>query len=332
MKILVTGATGFVGSVVARQLLARGEEVRVLVRPGSDRRNLTGLEVEIIEGDLRAPATLLRACENVGGLFHVAADYRLWARRTQDLYDSNVHGTRNLMEAALATRIPRIVYTSSVATLGLTGSSVPADEDTPSALSTMIGHYKRSKFLAEQAVAELVTSRGLPAVIVNPSTPIGPFDIKPTPTGRVVRDAIHRKIPAYVDTGLNLAHVEDVAAGHLLAFDLGKIGRRYILGGEDMSLRDILGTIAKLCGHAPPRIQLPRGVIFPVAYVSEWWAWLTNGPEPQATVDGLRMSRKQMFFSSARAIRELGYQTRPARESIAAAVAWFQVDHAPRAL
>jgi dihydroflavonol-4-reductase len=334
VKVLVTGATGFVGSVVARQLLARGEEVRVLVRPDSDRRNLTGLEVECVEGDLRSPATLMRACQHIDGLFHVAADYRLWARRSQDLYDSNVGGTRNLMEAALAAKVPRIVYTSSVATLGLTGSSEPADEDTPSTLANMIGHYKRSKFLAEQAVTELVTSRGLPAVIVNPSTPIGPFDIKPTPTGRVVRDAIHRKIPAYVDTGLNLAHVEDVAAGHLLAFDLGKIGRRYILGGEDMSLKDILGTIATLCGHAPPRIQLPRGVIFPVAYLSEWWAWLTNGPEPQATVDGLRMSRKQMFFSSTRAIRELGYRTRPARESIAAAVAWFQhgVDHPAREL
>ncbi len=332
MKVLVTGATGFVGSVVARQLLARGDEVRVLVRPASDRRNLSGLDVECIEGDLRAPASLLRACQHVDGLFHVAADYRLWARRSQDLYESNVDGTRNLMEAALASKISRIVYTSSVATLGLTGSSRPADEDTPSTLANMIGHYKRSKFLAEQAVTKLIASRGLPAVIVNPSTPIGPFDIRPTPTGRMVRDAIRRKIPAYVDTGLNLAHVEDVAAGHLLAFDSGKIGRRYILGGEDMSLRDILGVIAGLCGHAPPRIRLPRGMIFPLAYASEWWAWLTHGPEPQATVDGLRMSRKQMFFSSARAIRELGYQTRPARESITAAVAWFQVDHPPRAL
>lgn len=326
MKVLVTGATGFIGSVVARQLLARGDEVRVLARPGSDRRNLAGLEVECIEGDLRELDTLHRACRRLDGLFHVAADYRLWSRRPQDLYDSNVTGTRNLMEAALVAEIPRIVYTSSVATLGLTGSGAPADEETSSSLANMIGHYKRSKFLAEQAVSALIRTRGLPAVIVNPSTPIGPFDIKPTPTGRVVRDAIRRKIPAYVDTGLNIAHVEDVAAGHLLAFKAGEIGRRYILGGEDMSLKDILGTIAALCGHAPPRIQLPRGLIYPIAYCSQWWAWMTDGPEPQATVDGLRMSRKQMFFSSARAIRELGYRTRPARESIDAAVAWFRAN------
>lgn len=324
MKFLVTGATGFVGSVVARQLLAGGDEVRVLARPGSDRRNLHGLDVECIEGDLRRPESLCRACHGIDGLYHVAADYRLWSRQPQDLYDSNVTGTRNLMEAALAAGVPRVVYTSSVATLGVTGDRTPADEDTPSTLADMIGHYKRSKYLAEQIVADLIAKRGLPAVIVNPSTPIGPFDIKPTPTGRVVRDAIRRKIPAYVDTGLNIAHVEDVAAGHLLAFARGQIGRRYILGGEDMSLKDILGAIAELCGHPPPRVRVPRGVIYPVAYCAQWWAWLTDGPEPQATVDGLRMSRKQMFFSSTRAIRELGYRTRPARQSIAAAVEWFQ--------
>jgi dihydroflavonol-4-reductase len=324
LKVLVTGATGFVGSVVARQLLARGDDVRVLARPGSDRRNLQGLAIDCVEGDLRHMDSLHRACRNLDGLFHVAADYRLWSRDPRELYASNVTGTRNLMLAALAAKVPRIVYTSSVATLGVTSSDLPADEQTPSSLANMIGHYKRSKFLAEQAVSELITTRGLPAVIVNPSTPLGPFDIKPTPTGRVVRDAIRRKIPAFVDTGLNIAHVEDVAAGHLLAFDSGEIGRRYILGGEDMSLKDILGTIAALCGHSPPRIQLPRGLIYPVAFCSQWWAWITKGPEPQATVDGLRMSRKRMYFSSARAIRELGYRTRPARESIAAAVAWFR--------
>ncbi|MGD9603036.1 MAG: hopanoid-associated sugar epimerase [Gammaproteobacteria bacterium] len=326
MKFLVTGATGFVGSVVARQLLARGDAVRALVRSGSDRRNLAGLDAEIVEGDLRAPDSLFHACRDIDGLYHVAADYRLWSRNPRELYDSNVTGTRNLMEAALAAGIPRIVYTSSVATLGIRGDSQPADEDTPSSLEDMVGHYKRSKFLAEEAVREMVATRELPAVIVNPSTPIGPFDIKPTPTGRVVRDAIARKIPAYVDTGLNIAHVEDVAAGHLLAFDLGQVGRRYILGGEDMSLKDILDTIAGLCGHAPPRVRLPRGLVYPVAYASQCWAWLTNGPEPQATVDGLRMSRKRMFFSSARAVRELGYQTRPARDAITAAVRWFRRD------
>jgi dihydroflavonol-4-reductase len=260
----------------------------------------------------------------MAGLFHVAADYRLWARDSRELYASNVEGTRTLMRAAQTAGVPRIVYTSSVATLGLHADGTPADEDTPSSLADMIGHYKRSKFLAEEVVRDMVRIDQLPAVIVNPSTPIGPWDIKPTPTGRMVRDAVAGRIPAYVDTGLNLAHVEDVAAGHLLAFDRGQVGRRYILGGEDMSLREILAIIAALCGRAPPRIRLPRGLIYPVAFVSEAWAWLTDGSEPQVTVDGLRMSRKWMFFSSARARRELGYHDRPAREAISAAVAWFQ--------
>ena len=324
MKVLVTGATGFVGSVVARQLLARGDAVSVLARPGSDRRNLQGLAVTVREGDLRDPASLARACEGMEGLFHVAADYRLWARDSRELYASNVDGTRALMRAAQDAGVPRIVYTSSVATLGLHADGKPADEETPSTLADMIGHYKRSKYLAEEVVRDMVRIDQLPAVIVNPSTPIGPWDIKPTPTGRMVRDAVAGRIPAYVDTGLNLAHVDDVAAGHLLAFARGKVGRRYILGGEDMSLREILAIIAELCGRAPPRIRLPRGLIYPVAFVSEAWAWLTHGAEPQVTVDGLRMSRKRMFFSSARARSELGYHDRPAREAIAAAVAWFQ--------
>ncbi|MBM4228570.1 MAG: NAD-dependent epimerase/dehydratase family protein, partial [Gammaproteobacteria bacterium] len=296
----------------------------VLARPGSDRRNLEGLAVQVVEGDLRDPKSLAAACAGMEGLFHVAADYRLWARDPQDLYRSNVDGTRQLMEAALAAGINRIVYTSSVATLGLTGTDIPADEDTPSSLEDMIGHYKRSKFIAEAVVHELVHTRGLPAVIVNPSTPIGPFDIKPTPTGRMIRDAVAQRIPAYVDTGLNIAHVEEVARGHLLAFDAGVVGRRYILGGEDMSLRDILGTIAGICGFPAPRIELPRTLIYPVAVVSEAWAWLTNGTEPQVTVDGLRMSRKRMYFSSQRAVDELGYRLRPGAEAIAAAVEWFR--------
>lgn len=324
MNILVTGATGFVGSVVARQLVARGDSVRVLARPGSDRRNLEGLDARVVEGDLRNRASLELALRGVEGLFHVAADYRLWAREPRELYQSNVEGTRQLLEAALAAGVGRIVYTSSVATLGLTGTEEPANEDTPSSLEDMIGHYKRSKFLAEAVVHQLVAERGLPAVIVNPSTPIGPFDIKPTPTGRMIRDAVAQRIPAYVDTGLNIAHVEEVARGHLLAFDTGIIGRRYILGGEDMSLKQILGTIAELCGFSAPRIQLPRPLIYPVAVVSEAWAWLTHGAEPQVTVDGLRMSRKRMFFSSKRAVDELGYRLRPGTEAIAAAVEWFR--------
>jgi len=324
MTVLVTGASGFVGSAVVRQLLARGERVRVLVRPASDRRNVGGLAVEIVEGDLRQAPSLAAACAGCSALYHVAADYRLWTRDPRELYASNVEGTRNLMRAALEAGIPRIVYTSSVATLGLHGDGSPASEDSPVGLANMIGHYKRSKFLAERAVDELVAREGLPAVIVNPSTPIGPHDVKPTPTGRMIRDAAAGRIPAYVDTGLNLVHVEDVARGHLLAFEHGQVGRRYILGGEDMALRDILAAIARHAGRRPPRVRLPRSALYPVAMVAEAWAWVTRGDEPQVTLDGLRMSRKKMFFDSGRARRELGYTARPAIEAIADAVDWFR--------
>ena len=324
MTLLVTGATGFVGSVVARELLARGEQVRVLARPGSDRRNLVGLPVEVTEGDLRDAGSLARACRDCRGLFHVAADYRLWTPRPQELYDSNVEGTRRLMQAALKAGVERIVYTSSVATLGLNAEGRPATEDTPVTEADMIGHYKRSKFLAERVVDELVARAGLPAVIVNPSTPIGPFDVKPTPTGRVIREAFFGRIPAFVDTGLNIVHVQDVARGHLLAFDKGEVGRRYILGGENLGLREILAAIARLAGRRPPTIELPRLGLMPLAFLAESWARLTNGPEPQLTLDGLRMSRKKMFFNSARAERELGYSFRPAQQAIEAAVEWFR--------
>lgn len=324
MTTLVTGASGFVGSAVVRQLLARGERVRVLVRPASDRRNFATLDVEVAEGDLREPASLVAPCRGCTALYHVAADYRLWTRDSRELYASNVEGTRHLMRAALAAGIPRIVYTSSVATLGLHKDGSPANEDSPVTVDDMIGHYKRSKFLAERVVDELVAREGLPAVIVNPSTPIGAHDVKPTPTGRMIRDAAAGRIPAFVDTGLNIVHVEDVARGHLLAHERGTVGRRYILGGEDMALRDILAAIARLVGRRPPTIRLPRPALYPVAVVAEAWAWLTHGAEPQVTVDGLKMSRKWMFFDSSRAQRELGYTARPAAEAIADAVAWFQ--------
>lgn len=324
MTTLVTGASGFVGSAVVRQLLARGERVRVLVRPASDRRNFATLDVEVAEGDLREPASLVAPCRGCTALYHVAADYRLWTRDPRELYASNVEGTRHLMRAALAAGIPRIVYTSSVATLGLHKDGSPANEDSPVTVDDMIGHYKRSKFLAERVVDDLVAREGLPAVIVNPSTPIGAHDVKPTPTGRMIRDAAAGRIPAFVDTGLNIVHVEDVARGHLLAHERGTIGRRYILGGEDMALRDILAAIARLVGRRPPTIRLPRPALYPVAVVAEAWAWLTHGPEPQVTVDGLKMSRKWMFFDSSRAQRELGYTARPAAEAIADAVTWFQ--------
>ena len=324
MTVLVTGATGFVGSAVTRHLLNGGATVAVLVRGNSDRRNLDGLKVEIREGDLRDKRSLDRACSGCDTLFHIAADYRLWTRDNRDLYASNVDGTRNIMQAALDAGIAKIVYTSSVATLGTNADGTPADETTPVTLDDMIGHYKRSKFLAERAVDDLINRHGLPAIIVNPSTPVGPGDIRPTPTGRVVRDAQAGKIPAYVDTGLNIAHVDDVAAGHLLGLENGQVGRRYILGGENLSLREILSTIADICGRAPPRIKLPRGLIFPIAYASEAWAWITDGAEPQATVDGLKMARKKMFFDSARAIAELNYHARPAREALEDAVSWFK--------
>ena len=324
MTTLVTGATGFLGSAVTRALLGRGEVVRVLTRTTSDRTNLDGLNVEISEGDLRDPGSLGLACEGCDTLYHVAADYRLWTPNPEELYESNVEGTRMLMRAAIESGIARIVYTSSVATLGNHGDGTPANEETPVVLDDMIGAYKRSKFLAERAVDEMISEQGLPAVIVNPSTPIGPRDIKPTPTGRIVRDAALGRIPAYVDTGLNVAHVDDVANGHLLACDKGEVGRRYVLGGEDLLLREILTIVAEWCGRPPPRIRLPRHLIYPVAWCSQLWAQLTDGPEPQATVDGLRMAAKKMFFSSARAVAELGYHSRPANAAILDALQWFR--------
>ncbi len=324
MTLLVTGATGFLGSAVARLLLAQGQQVRLLVRPSSAGANIAGLAVEIAYGDLRDAASLAMACRGCSGLYHVAADYRLWVRDTRELYQSNVEGTRALMLAALEAGVKRVVYTSSVATLGYHRDGTPADEDTPVTIDDMIGHYKRSKYLAERVVDDLIASHGLPAVIVNPSTPIGPRDIKPTPTGRVVRDAALGRIPAFVDTGLNVAHVDDVAHGHLLAFERGVIGRRYILGGEDLSLRAILTLVARLCGRKPPTLELPRRAVYPVAWVSEWIARLSHGPEPQVTIDGLKMAAKKMYFDSSRARRELRYQSRPAGEAIADAVAWFR--------
>jgi dihydroflavonol-4-reductase len=321
---LVTGATGFVGAAVVRQLLAVGRPVRVLVRPGSDRRNLAGLPVEVVEGDLLVPASLSAAVAGCELLHHVAADYRLWVPRPEVLYETNVQGTGQLLRAAAAAGVRRIVYTSSVATLGSNPDGSPADEDTPVALEQMVGHYKRSKYLAEAAVMALVREQGLPVVIVNPSTPVGPGDIKPTPTGRLVRDAAAGRIPAFVDTGLNIVHVDDVALGHLLAEAHGQVGRRYVLGGENLSLREILAIIAGCTGRPAPRIELPRAPLYPLAWLAETYARLTGGPEPQLTLDGLRMSRKRMWFRSTRAASELGYRARPAREALADAVAWFR--------
>lgn len=323
MTALVTGGTGFVGSALVRALLASGEPVRALVRPTSDTRNLDGLPVERVTGDLRDPASLRRALEGCTTLYHVAADYRLWAPDPRELYASNVDGTRALMEAALELGVARIVYTSSVATLGLHADGRPADEETPVTLDDMIGHYKRSKYLAEEVVREMARTQGLPAVIVNPSAPVGPRDVKPTPTGRMVLDAAAGRMPAYVDTGLNIVHVDDVAAGHVAACRLGRAGERYILGGENMSLKEILAVICEIAGRPPPRLRLPHGLLLPVAYVAEAWARMSRR-EPLLTVDGIRLARKHMYFTSGRARRELGYAPRPAREALADAVAGFR--------
>lgn len=312
-RILVTGASGFVGSAVVRALLARGYGVRALVRPTSSRRNLAGLDVEVVEGPLGDRAALA-GCD---ALIHVAADYRLWVPQPAEMMRANVEGTRAMMEAALDAGIRRIVHTSSVATLG-----GPA-EDAPARLDDMIGPYKRSKFLAEEVVRGLIAERGLPAVIVNPSTPIGPGDIRPTPTGRVIVEAAAGRMPAHVDTGLNLVHVDDVGAGHVLALERGQVGERYVLGGDDISLADMLAAIARLVGRKCPRVRVPLAAVLPVALAAEGWGRLT-GREPFVTLDGLRMARTPMYFSSAKAEAALGYTHRPAAEALRDAVEWFR--------
>ena len=299
----------------------------MLVRETSDRRNLDGLDVEVAIGDLAAPETLRAALRGCSALFHVAADYRIWCPDPAPMMAANVEGTRTIMRAAAEAGVARIVYTSSVAVLGLHADRSAADEDTASSLGDMIGPYKRSKFLAERVVDTMVRDDGLPAVIVNPSMPVGPRDIKPTPTGRMIVEAAAGRMPAYVETGLNVVHVDDVAEGHWLAYERGEVGRRYILGGENMGLQTILGEVAALVGRRPPRIKLPHGVVLPIAVVAEALARLGGGKrEPMATVDGVRMARKWMFFSSDRAVRELGYAPRPAADAFADAVAWFR-DH-----
>ena len=319
---LVTGASGFVGAAVARALLAQGRKVRVLLRPQSDRRNIDGLDVEIRLGSLENTASLAAALEGCGALYHVAADYRLWVRDEAPMMRANVEGTRLLMLAALDAGIERIVYTSSVATLGLSPGSI-ADETTPSTLGDMIGPYKRSKFLAEEAVRALIAERQLPAVIVNPSTPVGPRDVKPTPTGRMIVEAASGRMPAFVDTGLNIVHVDDVAAGHLLAEERGRVGERYILGGENLSLAEILRRIAALTSRKPPSLSIPIPLIWSIALGAEAWGRV-SGKEPFVTCDGLRMARKTMYFSSAKAEGALGYRARPAQQALADAVTWFR--------
>lgn len=320
----MTGATGFVGSAVARKLIARGCKVKALTRPNNDRRNLEGLDVEIVEGDLLKPETLRPALDGCRGLFHVAADYRIWTRDVAGMFAANVDGTRAILLAAADAGVERTVYTSSVAVLGINPDETPSDENTPVAYEDMVGVYKQSKFRAEEACNRVIEKTGMDCVIVNPSTPIGPHDVKPTPTGRIIVEAATNKMPAYVDTGLNVAHVEDVAEGHILAFEKGECGRRYILGGDDMSLKDILYTVAEAANSRRPKFQIPRGPIYPLAYLAEAWSNITGIGEPFVTVDGLRMSKKKMFFSSHRAEQELGYQHRAGTLAIQDAVSWFR--------
>jgi dihydroflavonol-4-reductase len=320
-KVLVTGASGFVGSAVARALGRRGDYVRVLMRASSPRTNIEGERFEIAEGDMRDRRAMIAAMDGVRYVFHVAADYRLWARDPEEIVRNNLEGTRAVMEAARTTGVERIVYTSSVAALK-PAHGAAVDETSRHSIESVIGSYKKSKLVAERLVEDMV-GEGLPAVIVAPSTPIGPRDVKPTPTGRIIVQAASGGMPAFVDTGLNLVHVDDVAEGHLLALAKGRIGENYILGGEDVRLRDMLALIATLVGRKPPRVQLPRGPLYPLAYGAEFAARFT-GKEPMLTVDALNMSRYHMFFSSKKAQAELGFKARPYARAIEDAVAWFR--------
>ncbi len=324
--VLVTGATGFVGSAVALALARRGHALRLLVRRGSDRRNLRGLaSAELVEGDLLRPETLADAVAGCGALFHVAADYRLWVPDPAAMMRANVQGSEALLRAAHAAGVERAVYCSSVAALGVFGDGTVADEDTPVDPAKIVGVYKQSKYRAEQAVLALARELRFPVVVVNPSTPVGPRDVKPTPTGVMIRDAAAGRMPAYVDTGLNIVHVDDVAEGHLLAWERGTPGEKYILGGEDFSLAALFRMTASIAGVRGPIAKLPREVLYPVALLSEGLA-RGFGIEPRVTREMLAMSRKKMFFSSAKARAALGYDPRPAREAVADAIGWFRAE------
>ena len=322
-RVLVTGATGFVGSAIVRAFLAAGYPVRAFVRAESPRGNLAGLEIESVEGDICDENAVARAMAGVRYVAHAAADYRLWARDPDAIVRTNVEGTRTVMQAALSAGVERVVYTSSVATLALRADGEAADETLPLAEPAAVGAYKRSKVVAERLVEKMIAREALPAVIVHPSTPVGPRDIRPTPTGRVIVAAASGHMPGFVDTGLNLVHVDDVAAGHIAAMQHGRIGERYILGGENMTLAEMLARIARLVGRAPPRIRLPRHLIYPLAYAAEVAAHITDR-EPFVTLDGLRMAKVRMFFTSDKAARELGYKARPVDAAISDALQWFR--------
>jgi dihydroflavonol-4-reductase len=323
LKAFVTGATGFVGAHVARVLAEQGADLRLLVRSTSDLRNIEGLKADRVTGDLRSAPSLEKAISGCDVVFHVAADYRLWVKDPEQMYRANVEGTRALLEAARKNGVRRVVYTSSVATMGFTSNGTVADENSPVSLADMIGHYKRSKFMGEQVAMEAGRA-GQDVVIVNPSTPIGEMDIKPTPTGRIVVDFLKKKFPAYVDTGLNLVDATECARGHVLALDRGRRGERYILGGENLTLKQILDKLAAITGLPSPRVKVPYFMALATGVVDELVTGRLRGKEPRATIDAVRMGQKKMFVSSAKAEHELGWSIVPVDEGLRRATAWFR--------
>jgi len=322
MSTLVTGAAGFLGSHVTRQLVARGEEVRVLIRASSSNRAISDLPLEYVTGDLRDPASLERAMKGVRRVFHVAADYRLWAKRSQEIYDSNVGGTKNLLAAAKAAGVAQLIYTSTVATIAVDRLELP-NEFTDSKLEEMIGHYKRSKWMAEQEALK-AAKEGLPVVVAMPTTPVGPWDWKPTPTGKIILDFLNGKMPGYVETGLNFVGVEECAAGHLLVAERGKVGERYLLGAENLTLKEMLDTLAKITSLPAPGMKIPHGVALGVAYVESTLSRLV-GREPQIPVEGVKIAQHRMFVDCSRAQKELGFQPGSVAAALERAVRWYQL-------
>jgi dihydroflavonol-4-reductase len=330
MRTFVTGGTGFIGGAVVRRLVQEGHEVRALVRPGSDTQQLEGLPVERVEGDLKDPESLRRGVARCDWVFHVAALYAYWGHPWEDFYQTNVEGTRHVLEAARDEMVERVVYTSSIAVLGVHKDGTPATEDTPSSLEDRIGPYQRSKFLAEE-VAHDFAREGLPVVIVNPSTPVGVGDHKPTPSGQIIVDFLNGRMFGYVNTGLNIVDVDVVAAGHLLAAERGRVGERYILGGENLTLKQVLDILADVSGRPPVRLRIPHWVALSFAYVDAGLARLNPGRTPTATPDKVRLSRRYEWFSAGKAMRELGLPESPAREAFRAAVEWYRAHgYAPR--
>jgi len=319
----VTGATGFVGSHVVRLLRMRGDRVRILARESSRALNVEGLGCEIVFGDIREASSLVRCVQGCRTVYHVAADYRLWARNPAEIYESNVAGTRNLLSACCEAGVEKVIYTSTVGAIGMRADGMPADEETPVMLDDMIGNYKRSKFMAEQVAREFARE-GLPVVIVNPTTPVGAGDFKPTPTGKVIQDYLRGRLPAYVDTGLNIVAVEDVAQGHLLAEEKGEIGQRYILGGENLSLQKILEILSAICGRHIPRFPMPWFVALMAAYTNQFFVGTIMRREPTIPLEGVRMARYKMFVSSDKARSKLGYNPRPAEQALREAVDYFR--------